>query len=193
MIASFRLRMFVVLVLLSLLLALQQSGQNEVIKAIDPYMKWTVTKDYGVREKLAAWWDNYSASWHKTALPAGTPELTRPVAEGRIARHYGWYFNPDTGQQQFNAGVILVLPENSVVHPVASGTVEEIINKKEGRTVKIDHGGGLVSSYGRLSEVFVELGEKVEPDMPLGKTKDTFSFQLFGREGALNPEFLFEK
>lgn len=191
MIASFRVRMFVVLVVLSLLLALQQSEQTMVMGSLKPYIQWVVTRDYGVKDKLAQWWYN-SRGTDKTVLPAQAPSLQQPVAEGKIARHYGWYWNPVTNKQQFNAGVIIALPENTVVKPVAPGKVEEITSKTEGRTVKIVHEGGLTASYGRLQEVLVKVGDQVEMETPVGKTTDSFSMQLFNEQGAVNPEFLFK-
>ncbi|MGE5449908.1 MAG: peptidoglycan DD-metalloendopeptidase family protein [Methanomassiliicoccales archaeon] len=191
MIASFRVRMFAVLVVLSLLLALQQSGQTMVMGSLEPYIQWVVTRDYGVKDKLAQWWYN-SRGTSPSALPAQAPALSRPVAEGEIARHYGWYWDPVTNKQQFNAGIILALPENTTVNPVASGQVEEIINKKEGRTVKVKHDGNLTASYGRLQEVLVKVGDQVDLDRPLGKTTDSFSFQLFNEQGAVNPEYIFQ-
>jgi len=191
MIASFRVRMFAVLVVLSLLLALQQSEQTMVMGSLKPYIQWVVTRDYGVKDKLAQWWYNSRGST-TGAIPAQAPALSQPVAEGKIARHYGWYWDPVTNKQQFNAGVILALPENTLVNPIASGQVEEITNKKEGRTVKIAHEGQLTASYGRLQEVLVKVGDKVDLTTPIGKSSDSFSMQLFNEQGAVNPEFLFE-
>lgn len=183
--------MFAVLVVLSLLLALQQSGSNMVMGSVRPYIKWVVTRDYGVKDKLAQWWYN-SRGTSSGVLPAQAPVLNSPVTEGKIARHYGWYWDPVTNKQQFSAGVILTLPENTVVSPVSDGQVEEIINKKEGRTVKISHAGKLTVSYGRLQEVLVKVGDKVDVDTTIGKTTDGFSLQLFNEQGAVNPEFLFK-
>lgn len=191
MIASFRVRMFAVLVVLSLLLALQQSGQTMVMGSLKPYIHWVVTRDYGVKDKLAQWWYN-SRGTSPSVLPAGAPGLSSPVSDGKIARHYGWYWNPVTNKQQFNAGVILALPQNSTVSPIAAGKVEEITNKLEGRTVKVVHEGKMTASYGRLQKVLVKVGDRVDLDTPLGNTTDSFSFQLFNEQGAVNPEFLFK-
>jgi murein DD-endopeptidase MepM/ murein hydrolase activator NlpD len=56
----------------------------------------------------------------------------------------------------------------------------------------VKHGEQLASSYGQLTEVLVEVGDKVDPEEPLGKSGRSFAFQLLGADGPLNPESIFE-
>lgn len=192
MLGSFRLRLFLVLAMLSLLMAVKSSGDSAVIARVDPYVSWVMTTDYGIREKVALMWDNYRGLSGAGVVPAQAPTLTPPCRDGKIVRHYGWYWNPDNNEQQFSGGVVLSLPDNTSIYPVAGGVVEEIVNKAAGRTVKVKHSEQLASSYGQLSEVLVEVGDEVGPDQPLGKSGRSFSFQLLGADGPLNPEAVFE-
>jgi len=72
------------------------------------------------------------------------------------------------------------------------GVVADITEDDRGRTVLIDHGGGLLSSYGGLKEVLVDTGNEVKKENPLGKAGEKLYFQMTSDNEPLNPNTLFE-
>lgn len=68
-------------------------------------------------------------------------------------------------------GIDLTAPLGTSIFPIKAGTVVLIENLKwdYGRAVYVDHGNGLVTLYAHMGKVFVEEGETVSSDKPLGE------------------------
>lgn len=191
MLGSFRVRLLVVIVIVTLAGLSMQSGRNSR-DIVEPVINY-VLKDYGIQDKLATYTSQFRENQGSETLPAASSQtLQLPCAFDEIEQKYGWYWNQEARRQEFFPAVIVKVEMNSVVKPVMDGTVADIKKDDRGRTVLIDHGGGLLSSYGGLQEVLVEVGKPVKQNDTLGKTGDKLYFQMTSENEPLNPNTLFE-
>lgn len=93
-------------------------------------------------------------------------------------------------------GIDITAPLGTPIYPLKSGVVVRMENLKwdYGRAVYIDHGNGLVTLYAHMGKVFVEDGEKVTTDKPIGEigltgrtTGPHLHFELRKDNNAINP------
>ena len=109
---------------------------------------------------------------YREAVAAATPVM-RPVQDGWTSGGYGYRTDPFTGERTFHAGIDISTASGRPVIAAAPGKVIVAArNGPYGNLVEIDHGFGLTTRYGHLSEFAVEVGTTVE----LG--------QIIGRVGA---------
>jgi len=98
----------------------------------------------------------------------------QPPAHGQITSRFGMRDHPILDGERFHSGVDIAMPIGSPVEPVKTG---EVIFSGEkngyGLMVEIDHGGGVTTRYGHLSELFVKIGDAVAPGNPLGLSGET--------------------
>jgi murein DD-endopeptidase MepM/ murein hydrolase activator NlpD len=68
-------------------------------------------------------------------------------------------------------GIDITAKLGSKIYPLKEGVVVNMTNMKwdYGRSVTIDHGNGMVTLYAHMGKIFVEEGEKVTTDMPIGE------------------------
>lgn len=191
MLGSFRMRLFLVLVLVALLITAVNSGHHG---QIEPVLRYVMDKDYGVDERLFAFLDHRNPEERFEPVPASSSSVVkRPCEMGEIERHYGWYWNPESQKQEFNPGMWLRLEENSPIKAVLGGKVEKISSPGEqGREIRLRHGENLFSVYRGMQEVLVEEGAAVSTGDVLGKSRSEFYFELRNKDGPLNPEMLFK-
>ncbi len=192
MLGSFRSRMLAVIVIAALAGLSMQSGHSSK-KIVEPVIRY-VMKDYGVQENMARYISKLKDKQNAETVPASTPTtLQQPCEFANIEREYGWHWNEDTQQQEFFPAVLINVEENSAVKPIYAGRVADISSDERGKTVLIDHGGSLYSSYGGLREVLVDKEQKVEKDNIIGRTSQELYFQMTSKDGPLNPNKLFEQ
>lgn len=118
-----------------------------------------------------------------------------PVS-GIISRRFGEYLDPVTDLSSFYSGIDFVAGENSPVSAVKGGHVSDIgYNSFYGNYVTVNHSGGFQSLYGHMDKIYVENGEWVDQDAPLGEIGDTgftsqekLFFALYKAREAVNPE-----
>lgn len=103
------------------------------------------------------------------ALPFGNP------APGReISSHFGNRIDPFLGRLALHAGVDFVAETGADVHTTGAGTVISAgISGGYGNMVEIDHGKGITTRYGHLSQILVREGEKVAFGDIVGKAGST--------------------
>lgn len=95
-------------------------------------------------------------------------DFGRPVP-GRIIRGPGWVRNGK--EWRYHSGVDLTLPPGEPVLACADGRIMEIkTHPTLGTMLRIDHGAGWESIYGRLAEVCVSGEQTVKKGAVLGKT-----------------------
>ena len=93
----------------------------------------------------------------------------------RIASYFGWRIDPlGSGKDDFHRGMDFASNTGNVVEALFSGTV--IVSEYHwgmGNYVRIDHGNGIITTYMHLSELSVNVGDKVEQYDEIGKLGGT--------------------
>lgn len=105
-------------------------------------------------------------------LLARTPTIL--PAKGWISSRFGYRKSPFGGRREFHKGVDIAAKNRSPVVATADGVVTFAGAKAAyGKTVVIDHGHGIVTSYGHLSKTLVETGRHVKRGETVGLVGST--------------------
>lgn len=97
-------------------------------------------------------------------------------ANGKVITYYGKYKHPKFNVYIFNNGIEISAKLNDDVYSIYKGVVLFADwFKGYGKTVLIDYGEGIVGVYGHLSEISVNVGQKVLMKDVIGKVGDTGS------------------
>lgn len=117
-----------------------------------------------------------------TPSPSPAPGSGRKTAgadlqwplRGEITEYFGWRTHPVYGTRNYHEGIDIAIPEGTAVAAIAAGTV----TLSEwyggwGLTVKIDHGGGLVSRYSHNGVLLVKPGETVAAGQVIARSGNT--------------------
>ncbi len=108
----------------------------------------------------------------RESLLAATPSLW-PV-RGYISSRFGDRESPFDSSNEFHEGIDISAPLGSVVAATAEGLVKYANRNGDlGNAVIIDHGYGIVSRYGHLSEISVHIGQKVMAGQKIGEVGST--------------------
>jgi len=98
---------------------------------------------------------------------AATPSVA-PVA-GWITSGFGWRTSPFTGRRQFHRGLDIAAEPGAPILATASGRVAFAgVRGPLGRTVEIDHGHGVRTTYGHAASLDVRAGQRVKRGDRLG-------------------------
>jgi murein DD-endopeptidase MepM/ murein hydrolase activator NlpD len=102
-------------------------------------------------------------------LPFGNP------APGReISSRFGNRIDPFLGRLALHAGVDFVAETGADVHTTGAGTVISAgFSGGYGNMVEVDHGKGITTRYGHMSQILVKEGDKVALGDVLGKAGST--------------------
>lgn len=104
---------------------------------------------------------------------AALKSLYWPV-RGRISSEFGWRTHPVFKSRRFHSGLDIAAPYGTPVAAAAGGTV--ILSGwvgGYGKTVIIDHGGGISTLYGHNSSLLVKEGAKVRAGQTIAKVGST--------------------
>jgi murein DD-endopeptidase MepM/ murein hydrolase activator NlpD len=95
--------------------------------------------------------------------------------DGKLEAGFGGRRNPFGGPgYEFHSGQDIEAPWGAPVVAGASGQVMFVgWQNGYGQLVVVDHGGGLTTRYGHLSQIYVELGQTVQRAQLLGKVGST--------------------
>jgi len=128
----------------------------------------------------------------KLIIPGGQPISRRQVASSRggVTRpdrsldywpavglqtdYFGWRIHPVYGTKHFHDGIDIGVGAGTPVRAASAGTV--IMASRYGGyglAIKIDHGRGLVTLYAHLSQIDVEVGQKVTAGQQIGYSGNT--------------------
>lgn len=128
----------------------------------------------------------------KLLVPGGQPVSRRQVASSRggVARpsrgldywpavgpqtdSFGWRVHPVYGTENFHDGLDIGVGQGTPVNAASAGTV--VLASRYGGyglAIKIDHGRGLVTLYAHLSQIDVEVGQKVAAGQHIGYSGNT--------------------
>ncbi|MEM7275225.1 MAG: M23 family metallopeptidase [Actinomycetota bacterium] len=86
-----------------------------------------------------------------------------PVVEGRVTSEYGYRIHPVYGTRRLHAGIDIGAPRGT---PIASSNSGVVIfagtQGGYGRTVIVDHGGGITTLYAHMTEIGASVGQLVD-------------------------------
>ncbi len=111
--------------------------------------------------------EEQTAALNNLWAAARSEEMQRPLP-GKIITAYGWQENTIHKDWRFNAGVDVEPEKGDAVKAVKSGKVKEVSANSRGTQLKIDHGGGTVTSYGNLADCRVQDGQLVKQGAIIG-------------------------
>lgn len=87
----------------------------------------------------------------------------KPVAQGYVSSPYGYRRDPFNGRGRMHRGIDFAAKTGTPIYSVAVGVISFVGRKGGyGNAVEVDHGNGLVSRYGHLSEFKIETGALVK-------------------------------
>jgi murein DD-endopeptidase MepM/ murein hydrolase activator NlpD len=90
--------------------------------------------------------------------------IAAPLRHYRISSAYGERKDPMTGKWAYHSGLDLVGPLGSSVQATAPGTVTFAGESgRYGNMIEIDHGYAISTRYGHLREIFVAVGQTIQP------------------------------
>ncbi|TFG38306.1 MAG: M23 family metallopeptidase, partial [Syntrophobacterales bacterium] len=96
------------------------------------------------------------------SILASTPSIW-PVM-GWVTSGYGYRTSPFTGKREFHRGIDISTKVGDPVVAPAKGTAVKVAKKSDmGNMITIDHGNGIVTSYGHLLKMStIKRGQKVK-------------------------------
>ena len=119
----------------------------------------------------------------------------KPIRKGWISSYYGSRTDPFTGKQAVHSGMDFSGKKGSIIQAVAEGVV--IWSGKRGNygnLVEIDHGEGYVTRYAHMSELKVNVGQKVNKAQAIGvmgktgrATSEHLHFEVLKKGHKINP------
>lgn len=106
--------------------------------------------------------------------PANTRTLDVWPASGLKTDVFGWRIHPVYGTKHFHDGMDLAMGEGTPIAAASGGTVTMAQRYGGyGLTVKVDHGGGIVTLYAHLNQIDVAVGQKVNAGQRIGLSGNT--------------------
>ncbi len=123
-----------------------------------------------------------------------------PLAEMTVL--YGYVtdtltYNEAYGDWRTHNGIDLAAPLGCSVNAVSAGTVIDVLETSYGKTVKIEHTDGFVSSYSQLGEISVKVGDTVDSGAVIGTVGESIGenikephlhYELYKNEKCVNPQ-----
>ena len=105
---------------------------------------------------------------------AGAPGAVAWPVSGTITSPFGYRPNPFGGGMEFHQGLDIAAPMGTTVTAAAGGTVISAgWYGGYGNYILIDHGGGMATGYGHLSQVFVSAGQQIQKGQAIGAVGST--------------------
>jgi murein DD-endopeptidase MepM/ murein hydrolase activator NlpD len=137
--------------------------------------------------------------------PAGAPlephdeasATAGPVLpEGRVSSGYGWRSDPFNGQVRFHSGTDVKMAYGQDVQSAADGRVSFVGEQSGyGLVVTIDHGNGVETRYGHLSQAVVRQGDAVTSGQVVARSGNSgrstgphLHFEVLDHGRAVAPE-----
>jgi murein DD-endopeptidase MepM/ murein hydrolase activator NlpD len=91
-----------------------------------------------------------------------------------LSSHFGYRIDPFTGHKSFHEGLDFAAMRGTPILAAASGKVTRAgVYSGYGRMVEINHGNGLLTRYGHMSEVLVNPGDVVVQGQVIGAVGST--------------------
>ncbi|HKM39957.1 MAG TPA: M23 family metallopeptidase [bacterium] len=85
-----------------------------------------------------------------------------PVEGGQVVSRYGWRLHPISGEKRFHHGIDIAAPAGTPIKAIAAGYVSHIREEELlGTVLELDHGSGVISLYGHLQQVLVDVKQVI--------------------------------
>lgn len=105
---------------------------------------------------------------------AGAPGALEWPVSGVITSPFGWRRSPFGGGLEMHPGLDIAANMGTTVKAAAAGTIISAgWYGGYGNYILIDHGGGMATGYGHLSQIFVAAGQQVGKDQAIGAVGST--------------------
>jgi len=192
MLRRFKLRLLGVIVIVTVVGLIMQSGQVSR-RLMEPILVYVMHNKYDVGAIVYRYVNLPGANDLSDILPAsGGMVLRQPCEFLEIERDYGWYWDKQEKKQKFSSGIHLIVKDETAVNPIIGGQVAEITQTPEEGTVLIRHDSNFYSLYGGLKQILVEQGDNVEEGDSLGTTGTNLYLEVRGKDGPVNPQSIFK-
>jgi murein DD-endopeptidase MepM/ murein hydrolase activator NlpD len=125
--------------------------------------------------------DQVAATLENVSIAAAPREIATmaypgrmPISGQRITSGFGRRSDPFTGRLARHTGIDIGAPFGTTIRAAGGGIVSFAGNRSAyGKTVEIDHGGGLSTRYGHASRLLVKRGDVVLPRQPIAAVGST--------------------
>lgn len=148
-------------------LAAEESDKDyaSLVIRIDKAVQETQLKEQSVIDL----WEGLS---ERQALINATPNI-RP-ARGWLTSGFGYRISPFTGKPALHAGLDIAAAPGSPVYAPADGMVIfAAYDDSYGKLVSVDHGYGVTTRFGHLSQIYVQVGQRVSKWDVIGAVGNT--------------------
>jgi murein DD-endopeptidase MepM/ murein hydrolase activator NlpD len=106
-------------------------------------------------------------------IQEATPSIF-PVEGGSISSEFGYRQSPFKDSREFHSGLDISSHKGTSVKATANGFILYAgYNGDLGKEVIIDHGFGIVTTYGHMSEVKVKTGQQIQRGSVIGRVGNT--------------------
>jgi len=140
-----------------------------------PFVPYRIAANAGSFEKQAYRINVARAQVERLSATIGMVPLRKPV-DGDIdtSSGFGVRLDPFVNRAAVHTGLDFRGDTGEPIRVTASGTVVSAgWNGGYGRMVEVDHGNGLSTRYGHLSEIDVKVGQTLKAGQPLGRLGST--------------------
>lgn len=132
---------------------------------IDKAVKETQLKEQSVIDL----WEGLS---ERQSLLSATPNI-KP-AKGWLTSRFGYRSSPFSGKSVLHAGLDIAAAPGSPVYAPADGVVTfASYDEGYGKLVSIDHGYGVSTRFGHMSQIYVQVGQRISKWDVLGAVGNT--------------------
>ncbi len=122
--------------------------------------------------------------------------LASPLRKGSEQSPFGHRIDPFTGHLAFHSGLDISGPAGAKVYSTADGKVKTAeYDGSYGNVVDIDHGFGITTRYGHLSQILVSKGQSVGKGTAIGvqgstgrSTGNHVHYEVRYRDQVMNPK-----
>lgn len=152
-----------------------QVGELANEEADKDYASLVVRIDKAVREtqlKEQSVIDLWESLSERQSLLNSTPNM-KP-AKGWITSRFGYRISPFTGKSTLHAGLDIAAAPGSPVYAPADGVVVYAgYDESYGKLITVDYGYGVTTRFGHLSQIYVQVGQRVNKWDVIGAVGNT--------------------
>ena len=140
-----------------------------------PFVSYRLPANAGPFEKQVYRINVARAQVERLTSTVGAVPLRRPVVgEIDLTSSFGVRIDPFLGHPAMHTGIDFRGDTGEAIHVTAAGTVVSAgWSGGYGRMIEVDHGHGLSTRYGHLSEIDVQVGQALKPGQIVGRMGST--------------------